>query len=107
MSAFTCKVHQLTNAPKRITLLGDKNRPESAQHVIEFPGGAIEVSRTTTGEYWAHIHINRDWKDSDMEGVHGAMGEVVGSRIATPDGIKPIPEQAGVSQIAVLIRTTR
>lgn len=97
------------NAPGRIQLLGDKTkRPESAQHVIEFPGGAIEVSRTSKGEYWAHIHINRDWSDPDMDGIKGAIGRVVGSRIGLDDHTVPIadiPNQERITQIAVLIRT--
>lgn len=106
MEAFTCKVHQLKKAPRRIELLGDKKRPESAQHVIEFPGGAIEVSRTSDGNYWAHIHINRDWADSDMDGIKGAIGEVVGSRLQTENGLNEIAGN-GISQIAVLIKTKR
>ena len=48
-------------APRKIELLGDKTiRPEPATHIIEFPGGAIELSRTTDGNYWAHIIVNRD-----------------------------------------------
>ncbi|MHB1265894.1 MAG: hypothetical protein ACYC1S_16015, partial [Gemmatimonadaceae bacterium] len=57
---FTAKNWPITSAPKRIELLGDRmKRPEPAQHIIEFPGGAVEVSRTSDGSYWAHIIVHR------------------------------------------------
>ena len=106
--AFTCKVEQLGEAPKRIELLGDKTkRPESAQHVIEFPGGAIEVSRTSSGDYWAHIHVNRDWAMDDMKGIKGAIGEVVGSRLDDGKTVAELPSQKNIVQIAVLIRAKK
>lgn len=61
---FNCKIlftgkGGKQHAPEKITLLGSKQKPEPAQHIIEFPGGAIEVSRCSDGvHYWAHIHIN-------------------------------------------------
>ena len=110
MSAFTCSVHQLGKAPKKIQLFGDKKKPEPAQHVIEFPGGAIEVTRTTDGNYWAHILINRDWADSDQAGKQSALGEIVGSRIGykvAGGNVIEIPDQSAVEQIAVLIKPVR
>ncbi len=110
MSAFTSKVSQYGKGAKRIELLGDKTkRPESAQHVIEFPGGAIELSRTTDGDYWAHIIINRGTVIDDAEGRVSAHGEVIGSRIGRaghPD-IDGIEAEHAVEQIAVLIRTVK
>lgn len=107
MSAFTCRVRQLGKGPKRIELLGDKTkRPEAAQHIIEFPGGAIEVSRTTNGNYWAHIIINRGDVSEDADGLVSARGEVIDSRIGReyPHGVAGIEGSANIEQIAVLIR---
>ena len=69
MGAFTCKSYIVGKAPKHIKLLGDKTQPECAQHIIEFPGGAIELSRTSDGNYWAHIIINRNYADNDCDGL--------------------------------------
>lgn len=107
MSAFTAKSYQFDKAPKRISLLGNKKKPESAQHIIEFPGGAVEVSRTEDGRYWAHIIVNRKSEIDDCDGLMGAVGTIEGSRIdyewpANPNVIE-IPNQNGVQQIAVLI----
>lgn len=109
MSAVTARTFQAGKAPKRLDLLGDKTiRPEPAQHIITFPGGAIELSRTSDGNYWAHILINRGWALEDQEGFHAATGEVLDSRLDRDDGeIPEIDRASDLRQIAVLIRPTR
>jgi hypothetical protein len=104
--AFTAKNWLIDRAPRRIELLGDKTRrPEPAQHVIEFPGGAIEVSRTTNGCYWAHIIVNRGWWDADQEGLRSARGEIQDSRMDREGiGVHEIDGAPSLAQIAVLIR---
>src|SRR5438132_382157 len=106
--AFTAKNFQFARAPKRIELLGDKQtRPEPAQHIIEFPGGAVEVSRTSDGNYWAHIIVNQDWSVDDMEGLRSALGDVIGSRILRAgEDLAPVERESGLTQIAVLIKPT-
>ncbi|MBY6243878.1 hypothetical protein [Methylosinus sp. Sm6] len=100
--AFTARNWPIDNAPPRIELLGDKmKRPEPAQHIIEFPGGAIEVSRTTDGLYWAHIIVeDQRWARTE--------GRVVGTRLFIEgQGLTEIADEAswpGVRQIAVLIK---
>lgn len=102
--AFTCKNFQIKRAPRLIQLLGDKKRPESAQHIIEFPGGAIELSRTSDGNYWAHIIINRGQVVEDLEGLYSARGVIIGHRIDRDDGVVPIEGAERMTQIAVLIK---
>ena len=101
---------RLKASPRKITLLGDKTiRPEPATHIIEFPGGAIELSRTTDGNYWAHVIVNRDFALSDdCDGMRAAYGQIVGSRIdydfpADPN-IVNVPHAEQVRQIAILIQ---
>jgi len=107
MDLFTAKNFLIDKAPKRIELLGDKTiRPEPAQHIIEFPGGAIELSRTSDGNYWAHILVNREWADTDQRGAKGALGEIVGSRIMRDDEqhVSKVDRAERIQQIAILIR---
>lgn len=105
---FTCKSFMFDKAPKRIELLGDKTKKvESAQHIIEFPGGAVEVSRTSNGDYWAHIIVNRNYADNDCKGLYNRFGEIVGGRIDSDDGVSEIPQHEEITQIALLIRPTR
>lgn len=108
MSAFTCKNYPIGKAPARIELLGDKTkRSEPAQHVIEFPGGAIELTRTTQGEYWAHIIVHQGYVLDDGSTRETAAGRVVDSRVASVNGSFPIPRAEGLTQIAVLIRAVK
>ena len=112
-SQITTKSFLYDDAPGKIRLLGDKTiRPEPATHIIEFPGGAIELSRTSENDYWAHIIVDHDFAlPDDCEGLRGAYGEIVGSRIdyefpAEPN-VVPVPDAEQVRQIAILIRPTR
>ncbi len=113
MSHVTTRNYLISKAPRRIELLGNKTRrPEPATHIIEFPGGAIELSRTSDGNYWAHIIVNRDFALPDeIEGMEGAYGEIVGSRIdyefPTEPNIVEVPHAQQIRQLAILIRPRR
>lgn len=111
MSQFTAKNFPIAVAPHRIELLGEKTRrPEPAQHIIEFPGGAVEVSRTTDNCYWVHVLITRRNVCADLlPGREGAYGDIVGSRITRVDGspIVDVDNAESIEQIAVLIRPMR
>lgn len=108
MTKATAKNWPIDKAPPRISLLGDKTiRPEPAQHIIEFPGGAIEVSRTSDGDYWAHIIVNRGWSDRDQEGLHAARGEVVDTRVDHGTHVDDLADPRTMTQVAVLIRSVK
>jgi hypothetical protein len=108
MTTATAKSWPIGKAPKQLTLYGDKKRkPESAEHIIEFPGGAIELSRTSDDEYWAHIIINRGWIDSDQTGIHAARGEAVDARIDSAVGVLDVPNAEAMTQIAVRVRAVK
>ena len=99
--AFTAKNWPIGKAPARVKLEGDKTkRAEPAQHVIEFPGGSIELSRTSDGEYWAHIAVNREWGGNDGEGRTSALGEVSDMRIDYTGDAK-------LTHIAIRIRSVK
>ena len=101
--------------PTVIQVFGDKSKKlEPEQHRIEFPGGAISVERTTTGEYWAHITINRPERARFPETHIGSkLGQIVGSRIdydhdeyssrlaAGKETIPSIENQGSVEHIAI------
>lgn len=100
---FTAENYQFKNAPSLIRLLGDRAKPESAQHIIEFPGGAVEVSRTTDGNYWAHIIINRGHTCKDFPGLGHCRAVVLDSRLQIDGEVLDLPQDKSISQIAVLI----
>jgi hypothetical protein len=110
--ADTCKVFQAAGQPKppkRLTLNGEKTaKVESAQHIIEFPGGALELSRLDNGEYWAHLIVNRDDVVDDTDGRVSAFGIVTDSRIDYEYPADPcvvsVPNAGAIRQIALRIR---
>lgn len=102
---YTAKSWPFGRAPARIELLGERRRPEAAEHIIWFPGGAIEIARASDDEYWAHVIINRGWAHPSMTDLSARRGLVVASRLQLGTDLVDIPRAAEAAQIAVLIRT--
>ena len=96
---------------KVIVLRGDPRHPEPAEHIIEFPGGSIAVTRTTDGEYWAHVAVNRGQVIEESHGRDGARAAVVDARVdyvAEADRpIGTIPEMDQIYHLAVRIAMDR
>lgn len=93
---------------KVIELKGDPKNPESAEHLIIFPGGSISVFRTSNNEYWAHIEVNREQVLSEAVRM-SAMGEIISTRIdydRPPGCIKHLEDMEDVQHVAVRIKTT-
>lgn len=110
MSHATTKNHLIENAPRHTVLRGDKTlKTEAATHIIEFPGGAIELTRTSDGNYWAHVIVNRDFAmPGDVEGLEGAYGEIASCRMDYAFPISPniveVPDAQHLRHIAILIK---
>lgn len=110
--ADTAKNWTIDEAPKKLKLKGDKTKKiESSQHIIEFPGGAIEVARLDNGDYWAHIIVNDGFGFGDGNGMTSAKGYVVDTRVDFVDpkiGVCDItPKGEKFTQIAVRIRSKK
>jgi hypothetical protein len=90
-----------------IEIKGNPKNPEPTIAVIKFPGGNVEVSRTSDGQYWAHITCVQE----DNPGDGSQRGAVVSSRIdytheayvRSSMNIPPIPHEAGIAKIAVRV----
>jgi hypothetical protein len=96
-------------APARRVLRGDKKKQaEPGTHIIEFPGGAVELARLDDGTYWVHIIVNRGQALSDLAGMDSALGSVVESRIDWHErkeaSIPSLPSGSSLTQLAVRIR---
>lgn len=105
--AHNCINDLFDTAPERRVLRGNKRRPEPGTHIIEFPGGAVEVSRLEDGSYWAHIIVNRGQALLAQSGAKAAIGTVADSRIDWAERrlekIPHVPEHAHLTQLAVRI----
>lgn len=78
---------------------GNRNNPEPSTAVIKFPGGHVEVSRTTDGKYWAHLAVVAadNIADSRIEYEYEAWKAL---------GIPELPMGNQVKKIAILIGNT-
>lgn len=108
MNEHTCVNDLFGNAPARRVLKGDKKQKrESGTHIIEFPGGAIELARLDDGSYWAHIIVNQGQALSIFSGLNAATGAVIDSRVDWADrgqaAIPSLPDGAHLTQMAVRI----
>ena len=106
--AHTAIIDLFDQAPAKRTLYGDKKlKTEPGTHIIEFPGGAVEVSRLEDGSYWTHIIVHRGQALADQRGMHAAIGEVVDSRVdwaeRRAEDIPGLPDGARLTQLAVRI----
>lgn len=92
-----------------VTFRGDRRHPEPETAVIKFPGGFVEVSRTTDDQYWAHVAINTA-DQCDMSGLN-QPGNIVNSRIGYDNEgyrksggeIPPIPLAEHIQHMAILV----
>lgn len=93
---------------KVILLKGDPKNPESAEHIIKFPGGSISVCQTSSNEYWVHIEVN-DGEIIPDTVRDSKRGKIVSSRLdynRPPGTIKFIDDLVDLNHIAVRIKTT-
>ena len=89
---------------KQIDLSGDpKVKIESAEHIINFPGGSFSVTRTSKQDYWVHITVNKDETLDDISKM-SKNGNIETIRLDTPDGVKTIDPQ-NTDHFAILIST--
>jgi len=65
------------NATGEFTLYGDREKTiEKVTTVINFPGGHVEISRTSNNQYWVHVGITHP------ENKWGAQaGKLIDARI--------------------------
>ena len=49
------KVEQFGDNCMGVELLGNPKKPEPDMFLVRFPGGHVEISRTSDNDYWAHV----------------------------------------------------
>jgi hypothetical protein len=89
-----------------IELKGDRGKPESAEHIIVFPGGSISVVRTSNNEYWAHIEVNHPGQGSLIDEAvrESKYGVVVDGRVDRLRAVEDL-DTTGLQHIAIRIKT--
>jgi hypothetical protein len=98
----------MAQTTKVILLEGNPKKPESAEHIIKFPGGSISVCRTANNEYWAHIEVNHGQVLEEIGVRESKRGDVVDSRIDYDTGlIGEMPYMPVINHVAVRITTSQ
>ncbi len=61
---------KVTHSDDAVTIefRGNPQIPEPSTAIIKFPGGYVEVARTTGNEYWAHIQVHQ-LNDASSPGI--------------------------------------
>lgn len=75
---------------------GDITNPEPQTGIIKFPGGHVEVTRTTDNQYWAHISIGHKTWVTDSRIDYDREGWL-------EQGIPEIPRHDSIEHIAIKI----
>ena len=72
-----------------VKLKGNPKNPEPESFRVQFPGGDVDVTRTTDNEYWVHIRVNRPEITIDEEAPNGrivdARLDIVDKHVAETD----------------------
>lgn len=69
------KIRSMGEKVLGVELEGNPSNPEPEHFRVCFPGGDVDIVRTTTNDYWIHVRVNHE--------DHGAFvkGEDVPARI--------------------------
>ena len=89
---------------------------EPRSFVVEFPGGKVEVARTSEGDAWVHVSVNKPSDAGVLNGyeyagrivgwredkVPGFIGQMFGR--VPPEGVEPAARaDLGVEQLSIRI----
>lgn len=67
-----------------VHLKGDRRNPEPESFRVVFPGGDVDVVRTSDDEYWVHVRVNRP-EDCVVEEMDRVPGRLVDGRLDISD----------------------
>lgn len=87
-----------------LRIKGDPRHPEP-QHVrIDFPGGDVDVTRSSDGSYWVHVRVNRP-DDGQFIPDQTVPGVIVAGRLDF-HGAEPhlLPAGPALYHVAVRVR---
>jgi len=69
------RIERFGDKVQGVTLRGNPASPEPETVRVEFPGGDVDVVRTSDGSYWVHVRVNR------AEDLAAREGEIVAGRL--------------------------
>jgi hypothetical protein len=78
---------------------GNPKKPECGTAIIKFPGGHVEVTRTSDSKYWAHLCVDKTAQIINSRMMYGEdtlQTELFGH-------VHDIPCEKDIKQMAVLV----
>jgi hypothetical protein len=75
------KIKQMGDNVLGVELEGNPKKPEPIHFRVKFPGGSIEVVRTTDDQYWAHVNVNHPERSERFKGDGVQDGFLTDARI--------------------------
>ena len=54
------KIVKMGDAAWGVKITGEKKNLEKATFIVSFPGGYIELSRTSQNNYWLHVGVHHE-----------------------------------------------
>lgn len=84
-----------------VRLLGDKRQPEPSTFLVQFPGGEVEIARTSDDRYWVHVRPNTAEDEVASDGAKKA-GRLARARVdhSVPGGMVTDGEEIGFAPTA-------
>ena len=104
------KVESAGDDALMVRILGDRRQPEPSTFIVQFPGGEVEIARTSDDKYWVHVRPNTA---DDFLVSEGAKGRLARARVdhAIPGGFVTDGEEIGfapsAAHVAVLVEVKR
>ncbi len=78
------KVVSMGTEAQGVELKGDKRNPEPTYFRVVLPFGDVDIARTSDGEYWVHVRVNRP-TDSQFEKGETVAGLIRDARVDAND----------------------
>ena len=69
MAGQHLKVQDMGTDVRGVKLKGDRRNPEPIHFRVMFPGGDVDIVRTTDDDYWIHIRVNHKDDGADPDRV--------------------------------------
>lgn len=63
-----------------VNLLGNPQYPEPVFFFVTFPGGRVEITRTTNDEYWVHVTSDQPNQSDGRRADDRKLGKIIDAR---------------------------
>ncbi len=84
-----------------IVFKGNVNNPEPSSGIIKFPGGCVEVTRTSDGKYWIHTE-----RTDNSEIINSILDYKYDKKTKIKNRLQKIHNHENIKKMSLLISET-